>query len=247
MYSKIIKNKIIYIVLAVLTICFVAFHSSQKGEKIVKGGDFYSKNDSAITKYAKLEIGKHKMYEKLGEDNMYPKFYATAKQIELTGKKEAEAIKEAKTSIIEEEAVKNFAKNNNIEMTDKELSDKMKTQYNELLAADNYSDFSGAYKKLNTTFEKEYWKNKEIHRFLFLRNKIYRSFIEKKIGKKLVNEQEDTALEKEWNKYFENMLKSFENTKEYKTLSDKLSECEAYYNKYGTNIKSGEVKKLEYK
>ena len=57
----------------------------------------------------------------------------------------------------------------------------------------------------------------------------------------------DAALEKEWNKYFENMLKSFENTKEYKTLSDKLSECEAYYNKYGTNIKSGEVKKLEYK
>ena len=43
------------------------------------------------------------------------------------------------------------------------------------------------------------------------------------------------------------MLKSFENTKEYKTLSDKLSECEVYYNKYGTNIKSGEVKKLEYK
>ena len=132
MYSKIINSKITYIVFLVLIICFVVFHFSQKEEKIVKGGNFYSKNDSAITKSAKLDIGKHKMYEKLGEDNMYPKFYANAKQIELTGKKEAEAIKEAKTGIIEEEAVKNFAKNNNIEMTDKELSDKMKAQYNEL-------------------------------------------------------------------------------------------------------------------
>lgn len=186
------------------------------------GGDFYAENDSRLIKDAKLDVGTRKMSEKLGADNIYPRYYKAVKEYELAGASESEARKQTSDSIIRQEALLQYAAEHHLTVSEKMLKKRMNDELKDMKTADNYGEYVKAYKCAGSSFEKEYLKNTALDYVIYTDDNVYRSFIK-------------NHTEKEWTTFQHNVIKTYCRSQDYRTLSRALEVCKIDMMKYGTN------------
>lgn len=145
---------VVVIVLLALSACSgeAAKNSDDRNNPISKES-LAARERENMKAWAKVDAEKQQLRQALGEDSIYPDFYAGVEEHKITGKTEREAVNATKASTLEREAQYWYAIEHGIKLSDKEAKEKLEERIKEIKLASGYAETDEDYKSAGTTLE----------------------------------------------------------------------------------------------
>lgn len=187
-------------------------------EKASVPSDILSEKDILKAQYTRGT-----MQQQLSDDNIYPVYYTSRKIFKMNNK-------DIREGLIKDNAIKWFAQENNIYVSDKELSAYMTRLTEESQAAEEYETYDAAARSLGSTYENIVMNDSETYRNMLIREKLYSIYI-------LETDKTGSINQDSWDKFTENIIDRYKNDHSYITLLEDLKTCQQLYDSDITDIK----------
>lgn len=187
-------------------------------EKASAPSDILSEKDILKAQYTRGT-----MQQQLSDDNIYPVYYTSRKIFKMNNK-------DIREGLIKDNSIKWFAQENNIYVSDKELSAYMTRLTEESQAAEEYETYDAAARSLGSTYENIVMNDSETYRNMLIREKLYSIYISETDKTGSINQDS-------WDKFTENIIDRYKNDHSYITLLEDLKTCQQLYDSDITDIK----------
>lgn len=179
------------------------------------------------------------LQQSLGEDSIYPTYYAASNITEMPKQ-------HIEKGIIETQALLWYADKENLSPTNKEISDYINNSIHEMKEAQEYKEYNDAAKDVSSSFSEIQKNDFETYRIIVTKNKLYDTITTSPSGEKLTTEDLNHAADEntqKWDKFVKIVVSEYKETNDYKELLSKFEVCEELVDKDITDTKT--IKKEE--
>ena len=200
-----------------------------------------------MTSYAKIQKQGIELQKAIGENSIIPQFFIKTNSMILNGATEAEAREEASKQLVEDMAIKEYADNNGIAVSEEELNKFIDDIIQVAHEDNNFSEIQFSCEKQGLTFEETLYNNKAHYYMDCLKSKIYRNLIKKTFGNRTkINEFEIKEIDRKWDDLKEKSVKTYKEEPEYKKIVSLAAKENLSYRQLYNKGEKGLIDDIEY-